>query len=232
VAERVTARALRPLTHPLRSRLPKLRPNWWIVNSIRTGAGITIDHLLIGPAGVFTIKTKDHRGNNVWVGNNAVIVGGEKVDYTSEALADSHRAEDLLAAAYEGPHVSVWSIISVVGAVVTGRRFTQDGVLVVAAHRLVDQLRQLPQILSPIEIDEIYAIARRSTTWVSAYAAPPPETPAEAEAEEPARPAPAVIRRGGGAGRIAAGARRVPGPTKWVTFDSARVDSVDATRGS
>ncbi len=224
VAERVTARALRPLTHPLRSRLPKLRPNWWIVNSIRTGAGITIDHLLIGPAGVFTIKTKDHRGNNVWVGNKSVIVSGEKVDYTSEALAESHRAEDLLAAAYDGPHVSVWSIISVVGSVVTGRRFTQDGVLVVAAHRLVDQLRQLPQILSPIEIDEIYAIARRSTTWIPAHAAAPEpvaETETAAEPEQPGRPAPAAIRHIPGAG-----GRRIPAPTKWVDFDSARTDSV------
>jgi hypothetical protein len=227
VAERVTARTLRPLTHPLRSRLPKQRPNWWILNSIRTGAGITIDHLLIGPAGVFTIKTKDHRGNNVWVGKNNVIVGGEKVDYTSEALTESHWAEDLLAAAYDGPHVSVWSIISVVGAVVTGRRFTQDGVLVVAAHRLVEQLRQLPQILSPVEIDEIYAIARRSTTWIAAHVAAPspaPEAEPDATAEPPARPAPRVIRA----------ARPIPGPTKWVDFDAAQAagSSVDATRGS
>ncbi|MFE7074420.1 nuclease-related domain-containing protein [Streptomyces sp. NPDC057620] len=40
------------------------------------GSGGGIDHLLIGPGGVFTINTKHHQGAPVWVGNARADLSG------------------------------------------------------------------------------------------------------------------------------------------------------------
>ena len=45
------------------SVLAKLGPEWTVVHSVPIGSrGSDIDHIVVGPAGVFTINTKRHRG--------------------------------------------------------------------------------------------------------------------------------------------------------------------------
>ncbi|MGJ9403557.1 nuclease-related domain-containing protein [Arthrobacter sp. KK5.5] len=41
--------------------LASLAPEWAVLHAVPVGAGTAdIDHVLIGPAGVFTLNTKDH----------------------------------------------------------------------------------------------------------------------------------------------------------------------------
>ena len=43
--------------------------------------GSDIDHVVMGPSGVFTLNTKNHIRSNVWVTENVFMVNGRKTDY-------------------------------------------------------------------------------------------------------------------------------------------------------
>jgi len=45
------------------------------------GRGSDIDHVLIGPGGVFVLNTKTHPGGKIWAGRNAIRVNGFAVPY-------------------------------------------------------------------------------------------------------------------------------------------------------
>ena len=49
-----------------------------MLDAVPVGTGSTdIDHVLVGPGGVFTINTKHHLGQPVWVARRTLMVAGE-----------------------------------------------------------------------------------------------------------------------------------------------------------
>jgi Nuclease-related domain len=62
------------------ARLEKLRKHGWhILHAVPVGErGSDIDHVVIGPGGVYTLNTKTHPGGNIWVGKHSVLVNGRK----------------------------------------------------------------------------------------------------------------------------------------------------------
>ena len=44
-------------------------------------SGECIDHVVVGPAGVFTINTKFHDDARIWVGSTRLLVNGQKTDH-------------------------------------------------------------------------------------------------------------------------------------------------------
>ncbi|MFD9104100.1 NERD domain-containing protein [Streptomyces virginiae] len=71
--------------------LERLSPlGWRVLHGIEKGNGGDIDHLLIGPGGVFSINTKHHRGASVWVGDSmAKINGGKPRAYAAASHAEA-----------------------------------------------------------------------------------------------------------------------------------------------
>ncbi|NMH93487.1 NERD domain-containing protein [Pseudonocardia bannensis] len=164
--ERITARYLRRLTDPWWARLAGQVPRWHVLHAVPIGTrGADIDHVVLGPAGVVTVNTKHHPGATVWVGDRVVMVNGTATSYARKAFAEAARAARLLTAAAGGEPVPVRPVIAVVGARVTGRRQTRDGVLVVPAQQLSRALRRGHRTLSDQRVHELYAVARRSETW-------------------------------------------------------------------
>ena len=75
----------------LREQLTK--GGWYVLHSIPVGKrGSDIDHVVIGPAGVFTINTKKHPGKKVWVSKNAILVNGHRTDYLRNSRFEGERA--------------------------------------------------------------------------------------------------------------------------------------------
>jgi len=73
---------------------------WRVLHSIPVGEkGADIDHLLIGPGGVFTINTKSHPGKSITVMKTGVRVGGFSTRYLPKARYEAERAARLLTAA-------------------------------------------------------------------------------------------------------------------------------------
>lgn len=72
--------------------LAQLGPEWLVLHSVPFGTADTdIDHLVIGPRGIFTLNTKHHRGKNVWVGDRRLLVGGVKTNHLGDSLGEAKR---------------------------------------------------------------------------------------------------------------------------------------------
>src|SRR5687768_6936827 len=73
-------------------RLDGLGPGWYVLHSVPVGTGSSdLDHVVIGPAGVFTINTKHHPGQNVWVGGRRILVSGQRTDHLRNAKHEAAR---------------------------------------------------------------------------------------------------------------------------------------------
>jgi hypothetical protein len=80
------------------ARLERLsRHGWHVLHSIPVGSrGSDIDHLLIGPGGVFTINTKNHPGGQVWVGEHAIRVNDHPTHYLRNSRYEAQRVSRAL----------------------------------------------------------------------------------------------------------------------------------------
>lgn len=78
-------------------QLEPLGEGWTVLHSVPVGRGTSdIDHVVIGPPGVFTINTKYSPGRDVWVGGRGMYVGGHKQHYVTNSIGEAKRAAILL----------------------------------------------------------------------------------------------------------------------------------------
>ncbi len=146
-------------------RLLKLGEGWRVLHSVPIGAGETdIDHVVIGPPGVFTLNSKNHLGKRVTVYERAIYVSGSKQPYLSKSRAEGNSATKLLSAQCSFPvTVKPMPVIMANELNFKGRPTDVD---VVARKRVAKWLSSQPERLAPAEIESIYAAARRRSTWV------------------------------------------------------------------
>lgn len=149
--------------------LRSLGPGWMIRHAVPIGSGTKdIDHLVIGPTGVYAINTKHHIGANVWIGDHVLRVNNANTPHIAAARRD---AADVTArlARYTSFGVHVVPVLALVGqsSISDGRKGPRLHPAVVDSHRLVDWiLRQSPQH-SSTEIDLIRLAAEEPSTWHS-----------------------------------------------------------------
>jgi len=150
------------------AQIATLGPQWRVLHAVRVGQrDADIDHVVIGPAGVFTVNAKHHPHASVWVGGDTFMVNGTRVPYVRNSRHEAGRASRLLTE-HAGFPVDVVGVVAVVGA---HRGFTvkqqpRDGaVVVLARRRLRAYLQGLPARLDVRQVEAIGDIARRSTTW-------------------------------------------------------------------
>ena len=147
-------------------KLVEQDPRWGYLNSVPVGTeGSDIDHVVIGPAGVFTLNTKYHRNARIWVGGATFMVNGTRQPYVRNSRHEARRASRLLSQAI-GVHIPVQGVIVPVGAHRFTLRAEPEDVIVVNRLRLARTLRSLPTVLTPAQVDHVFAHARLSSTWV------------------------------------------------------------------
>lgn len=141
-----------------------MRPlGWQTLHSIEVGRhGSDLDHLVIGPGGVFVINTKRSPGARVTTGRTVVFVRGRQTPYVRNSEFEARRAGQLLSAA-AGRTVTVRPMLVFVGALVRGER--AGTVTVLPRSRLLIHLQMRGRELSADEVDELHELARRPSTW-------------------------------------------------------------------
>jgi Nuclease-related domain len=135
--ERRTARLLGPLE----------RQGWAVLHDLAVPRSqANIDHLVIGPGGVFVIDSKQYRGRlqldptgRLWHGRYPLAPALRAVSFEA----------DQAALVLTDPDVVVVPIVAVHGAQVPWGKVVTDGVPVVAARRLPSMLGRLPAVLGP-----------------------------------------------------------------------------------
>jgi hypothetical protein len=146
--ERRTARLLAPLE----------RQGWAILHDLAIpGSTANLDHLVIGPGGVFVIDSKQYRARlqldfsgRLWHGRyplapilHAVSL---EADQAAQVLTD--------------PGVAVLPILAVHGTQVPWGKVVVNGVPVVTARHLPSMLRALPAVLGPERVAALAGQAR------------------------------------------------------------------------
>ncbi|MCD1268059.1 NERD domain-containing protein [Microbacterium sp. MEC084] len=127
-------------------RLAALGPDWAVAHSIPIGTrGSDIDHLVVGPAGVFTINSKFHEGARVWVGSRRLLVNGQKTDHIRNARFEASRVKKVLTDIGAPPVVP---IVAVVGAREVVVKAAPIDVFVLRAEKLTRWLAKRPVVLS------------------------------------------------------------------------------------
>ncbi len=147
------------------AKLQKRDSRWRSLHAIPVGArGADIDHLVIGPGGVFTLNTKHHPGAKIWVGGDTFMVDGHKQPYIRNSRHEAARAAKLLTSACGFP-VHVEGVIVTVNADDIVVKKAPAGVHVVPRMQVARWLGRHGHIHSEPVLEVVFDAARRSTTW-------------------------------------------------------------------
>jgi hypothetical protein len=147
-------------------KVSRKNPRWRTLHAIPVGQrGSDIDHLIIGPGGVFTINAKHHPRAKIWVGGDTFLVNGQRHPYIRKSRHEASRAARLLAAA-GAPNVPVRGVIVPVRAEKITVKKAPEDVEVIARFQLARWLLRRPPTLDYTTITALFDVARRSTTWV------------------------------------------------------------------
>ncbi|MET1087514.1 MAG: nuclease-related domain-containing protein [Arthrobacter sp.] len=145
--------------------LERLGPDWTVLHAVPVGAGTSdIDHVLIGPAGVFTLNTKNHAGQSVWVAGRTFMVSGKKQRHLYNASHEAARAAKLLTRGANAT-VAVTGVVVVVAPKSMTVRERPADVVVVTDRQLLRWLGDRPNVLAPTQISALTAAAIRPGTW-------------------------------------------------------------------
>ncbi|MEU5144373.1 nuclease-related domain-containing protein [Streptomyces sp. NPDC021139] len=140
---------------------------WRVLHSIPLANNVDVDHLLIGPGGVFSINTKHHRNRAVWVGDDAVKVDhGRPAPYARKSRAEARRVVRVLEH-YCGFPVPVEPVLVFVGVTDLKVVATQLN-LRVCQERQVPALAPLSGVLTAEQVEQVYSIARHRQAWSKA----------------------------------------------------------------
>src|ERR1035438_7205054 len=121
-------------------RLRALSSEWRVLHAIQVSeAGTDIDHLVIGPAGVYSLNTKNHLNANVWVSDQVIMVNGKKVPYLRNSRSEGSKASKLLTRTC-GFQVEVQPVIVVMARSLTIKGHPLD-VVVVSRKRRSEERR-------------------------------------------------------------------------------------------
>ena len=145
--------------------LEALGPEWLVLHAVPVGTGSAdIDHVLVGPAGVFTLNTKNHSGQPVWVAGRALLVAGKRTRHLLCSAHEAARAAKLLSTAAGFP-VEVTGVVVIVNPKKLTIKSRPERVAVVREARLLAWLRQLQPVLGTEQVAQIAQAAVRPGTW-------------------------------------------------------------------
>jgi hypothetical protein len=145
--------------------LGRLPDGWHVFHDVPVGErGANIDHVVVGPAGVFTVNTKNLTGK-LWVGAKSIRRNGHPTDYLRKAVAEASRASRLLSAAL-GRQVGVRAVLAILADEWTILEEPAD-VIVRGPRGAKNLMLAQPEVLTPREVVELTAAAAKRATWTA-----------------------------------------------------------------
>jgi hypothetical protein len=149
-------------------QLAKLPDGWHVFHSLPAGSRASdIDHVVVGPGGVFIMNTKHYPGATIWVDGDIFLLNGTKHPYVRDARNEAVRATRALTER-SGFAVPGIGVIAVVGAHegLTVKSQPADGAVhVVARRNLVNWIVDHRTVFSAEQVAVVAETARHSSTW-------------------------------------------------------------------
>ena len=163
-AERAEHAALKQLQR-IRDELTDLPAGWFVLHSPDVGEfvnnddGDHVDHVVIGPGGVFAIEVQHRTGAKVWVSEHQLTIDGQNTDdlrrVRSQARRSSGRLTDIC-----GFAVTVQAVLVLIGAGTMQTLSRPAEVHVRTEHDLRDWLCRQPSRLDAEVVTTIHERVR------------------------------------------------------------------------
>jgi hypothetical protein len=147
------------------AHLALLPADWTVFHALPLGNhGTDIDHLVVGPGGLFTIKTKLHLGKRVSVIGRTLLVAGHRAPYIRSAEFEADRVTQVIRSRIPLV-VPAQSILAIVGAKQLTIEQMPRRVTVVDVRHLRRALLKLRPVLTTDESSAIVAVIDDPATW-------------------------------------------------------------------
>ena len=119
------------------------------------GSRANIDHIVIGPPGIFVVETKSYKGSLQIRGNEVFVAGRRKNGWIDEVNREAAAVQTALAEEVAAHGWTVTPIICVHRADLPWFRSEVKGVRIVSGKDLVKRLRKADPLLSPTDVERI-----------------------------------------------------------------------------
>lgn len=136
--------------------LANLGPEWTVLHAVDPDEPAT--DLVIGPAGVFTIATKNHSRQRVWVGDDQLLVNGHRTNHLRDARYEGARVSRLLG-------VPVIPVLAIVDPGTLAFKGHPEGVQVLAASQLAGFLERRKPRLEDAAVTALLVTAGLHGSW-------------------------------------------------------------------
>ncbi len=146
--------------------LKNLGEGFTLLHCAPTGDDNTeVDHLVIGPSGIFTVTTRNHSGYRILVADDVLTVNTRRTNHIRDARFEAARAAKLLDPEASGK-VTVVPLIAIVDprSLAFGPTRPAD-VVVVASSQLARTITRRKGVLEPAQISDLVSRAVRGGTW-------------------------------------------------------------------
>lgn len=144
--------------------LARLPEGWSVFHAVPVGSGeADVDHLVVGPGGVFVINTKRHPGASLAIYERAVLVNGVKQPYLRNSDLEASRVRGLLLRA--GIEAPVHPVIAVTGAKEVRTYHQPLRAAVLRAETLVRWLARRPAVLDADAVERAARLFDDPATW-------------------------------------------------------------------
>lgn len=145
--------------------LAQLGPDWVVLDSVPVAKdGGDVNHVVIGPCGVYTIAVRNHAGSAIWVGGAVVLVDGERVPHIRDAEFEAVRAAQLLSDAV-GFRIEVTPCLVVIDPRSLTVARPPRRVAILTPRELRPWLKGLAQVYPRDQLDQLGPAAQQRETW-------------------------------------------------------------------
>ena len=145
--------------------LAQLGEGWTVLHAVPVGStNAEIDHLILGPGGIFSINTMNHSGKKIWIGGSTFLVNGYKQEHMRNSAHQAEWASRQLSSVTGRP-ATVTPLIVVVNpsSITTGRK--RPRVTVLSSNTLKRWLVRRPRVLSDRAVAHFSMFAEERSTW-------------------------------------------------------------------
>ena len=145
--------------------LDHLGTGWVALHALpATVNGEGIDHLVIGPTGVYIVTTLNHARQAVWASQRTLTIGGIRFPHIRNMEFEMGRVERVLSTA-TGRAVEVSGVLAVVAPKSLTVRQKHRDVEVLPAAEIASWLGGRRRVLSPEDISDIASAAAEPKNW-------------------------------------------------------------------
>lgn len=140
---------------------------WRLLHDVPVRAsGTDIDHVLIGPGGIFTINTKAHSNARITIYERTIYVNGKRKNYLSAARGEAAHAAAILRFA-TGMDLWVNAALVFVGGphAQVARKGDPRQVLTLTEFDVPSAFTSMPPRLHDTQVDAVFQKARWRSVW-------------------------------------------------------------------